>query len=130
AALSGYPIQRSHDARRRQVEVHFDRQSFAIEIIHYVEGAKATITPQRITHEVGGPTLVHCFRYHQRSGTSCWQTSFAFSSFIQFQAAINAMYPFMVPTVTQAAQTLEQLAKSLFRSLPSQLQQQFHDWSI
>ena len=66
AALSGYPLQRSHDAWCWQVEVHFDRESFAIEIIHHVESAKATITPQCVTHEVRGPTLVHCFRYHQR----------------------------------------------------------------
>lgn len=33
-------MERSHDARYRQLEVHFNRQSFAIKVIHYVEGAK------------------------------------------------------------------------------------------
>src|SRR5215211_2592310 len=46
AALSGYPIQRSHHAFRGQVEVHFDRQHFAIEIIYYVEGTKTPTAPQ------------------------------------------------------------------------------------
>jgi len=43
--VSGYPLQRPHYSFRRQVEVHFDRQTFTIEVINYVEGAKATITP-------------------------------------------------------------------------------------
>ena len=55
---------------------------------------------------------------------------FAFSSFVQFQAAINAIDPFVVPTMAQATQPLEQLAKSLLRSLPGQLQEQLHDWAI
>ena len=66
AALSGYPIKRAYYAWRRQVEVHLDRQAFTIVVIHHVEGAKATITPQRITHKVRRPTLVDCFRHHQR----------------------------------------------------------------
>src|ERR1051326_3151603 len=130
AALSGYPLQRSHDARCRQVEIYFDRQALAIEIIHHVEGAKATITPQRITHEVCGPTLVHCFRRHQWSGTSCRHTFFAFPSFVQFSRAINEINTLVIPAVTHATQTFEQLAKSLFWSLPGQFQQQFNYWTI
>src|ERR1044072_9246678 len=45
AACNGYGIERAHDAGRRQIEVHVDRQPFAIEMIHHVEGTKATITP-------------------------------------------------------------------------------------
>src|SRR5687768_5101498 len=40
------------------------------------------------------------------------------------------MDPFVVPTVTHPSQAPEQLAEALFRSLPGQLQEQFHDWSI
>jgi hypothetical protein len=53
-----------------------------------------------------------------------------FRLFVQFQAAINAIDPFVVPAVTLATQPLEQLAKSLLRSLSGQLQEQLHDWSI
>src|SRR6185369_2270001 len=122
AALSGYPIERSYYAWCRQVEFHLDRQAFTIAVIHHVEGAKATITPQSITHKVCRPTFVDCFRHYQRSGTSCRQTSFAFSFFVQFQAAINAIDPFVVPTVAQAPQSLEQLSKSLLWAMPGQLQ--------
>lgn len=34
------------------------------------------------------------------------------------------------PAVTVASQRLEQLAKSLFQSVPGQFQEQLHDWSI
>jgi hypothetical protein len=40
------------------------------------------------------------------------------------------MDPFVVPTVAHPSQASEQLAKALFRSLPGQLQEQFHDRSI
>jgi len=36
----------------------------------------------------------------------------------------------VVPAVAKATQSPEQLSKSLFWSLPGQLQQQFHNWSI
>jgi hypothetical protein len=36
----------------------------------------------------------------------------------------------VVPPVAQASQASEQLAEALLRPLPSQLQQQFDDWSI
>jgi hypothetical protein len=52
AARSGYPLERAHHAFGRQVEVHLDRQRFAVEVIHHVESAKARATPQRIAHEV------------------------------------------------------------------------------
>ena len=38
---------------------------------------------------------------------------FCFSSFVQFQRAINAIDPLVVPTVAQPTQTSEQLTESL-----------------
>ncbi len=40
------------------------------------------------------------------------------------------MDPFVVPTMAHPPQAPEQLAEALFRSLPGQFQEQFHDWSI
>jgi hypothetical protein len=61
---------------------------------------------------------------------SCRQRFFAFPSFVQFQRAINSIDTLVIPTVTQPTQALEQLAKSLFWSLPGQFQQQFDYWTI
>jgi len=47
---------------------------------------------------------------------------FAFTSFVQLQAAIHAMDTFVIPTPTLASQSLEQLWKSFLRSLMGQLQ--------
>jgi hypothetical protein len=41
-----------------------------------------------------------------------------FRPFVQFQTAINAIDPFVIPTMAHPAQTPEQLAKALLRSLP------------
>src|SRR5213075_1657807 len=48
AADSGYLFKLAHDPRGRQVEVNDDRQRFAIEVIDYIEGAKARALPERI----------------------------------------------------------------------------------
>ena len=50
-------------------------------------------------------------------------TSFAFSFFIQFEAAINAIDTFVVPAMAHATQAFEQLTESLFWPSPGQLQQ-------
>ena len=52
AADSGYPFKLAHHALGCQVEVHHDRQCFAIEVIDHIESPEASSIPQRIAHEV------------------------------------------------------------------------------
>jgi len=88
--FSGYPIWSSHYGLLRQIEVHFDRRPLAIEIVHHVEGTKATTAPQSIAREIRGQCFVHCFRRNQRWRSSWMQTPFACRLYL-FQRAINAI---------------------------------------
>src|SRR5215208_5152820 len=130
AAESGDPVKRAHHPRGRQIEVNFNRQQLAIEIVHDVEGPEAPPTPQRVAGKIRGPTLIHRCTHNQRRRASCRQTLFAFSSFVKLEAAIHAVDTFVIPRLAQPSQSLEQLPKPLFRSPLSQLQKQLHYFLI
>src|SRR5215211_21715 len=69
---------------------------------------------------------MHRCTHNQRRRASCRQTLFAFSSFVKFQAAIDAIDTFVIPLMAQPSQSVEQLPKPLFRSPLGQLQEQLH----
>lgn len=50
SAVCHDPVQHSHDPLRRDIQVNFDRQCFAVKIIHHVEGPEASAAHQRIVH--------------------------------------------------------------------------------
>src|SRR5215203_2892229 len=52
AAHSGDPLKRAHHPRGRQIEVNFNRQQLAIEIVHDVECPEAPPTPQRVAGKI------------------------------------------------------------------------------
>lgn len=58
AAVCHYPVQHSHNALRRNIQVNFYRQRFTIKIIHRIEGPEASATAQCIMHKIDGPALV------------------------------------------------------------------------
>lgn len=76
----------SVDPLRRDIQVYFDGQSLAVEIIHDVESLKTSATCQHIMHKINRPALVKCFRRYQRcrlrTGRRCFplrQKLYAFS---------------------------------------------------
>lgn len=125
-----YPVQYSDHPLRRDIQVNFDRQCFAVKIIHYVEGPEASAAHQRIVHKIDGPALVHRLWRCQRSRITHRQALFSLTAKIQFQQAINPVNTFMIPGVTLPAQQLEQLIKTISRVALCQLSQQLDHWFI
>lgn len=109
SAVCHYPVQHSHDPLRRDIQVNFDRQCFAVKIIHHVEGPEAPAAHQRIVHKIDGSALVHRLWCRQRSRITHRQALFSLTAKIQFQQAVNTMNPFIVPCIALPAQHLKKL---------------------
>lgn len=109
------PVQHSHDPLRRDIQVNFDRQCFAVKIIHHVEGPEASAAHQRIVHKIDGPALVHRFRCRQRSRVAHRQALLSLTAKIQFQQAVNTVNALMVPDIALPAKYLKKLFKSVSR---------------
>ncbi len=109
------PVQHPDHPLSRDIQVNFDRQCFAVKIIHHVEGPEASAAYQRIVHKIDGPALVHRLWRRQRSRLTYRQALFSLTTKIQFQQAVNAVNSFMVPAIALPAQHLKKLFKSVSR---------------
>lgn len=77
SAVCHDPVQHSHDPLRRDILVNFNRQGFAVNIIHYVEGPEAPAAHQHIVHKIDGTALVHRLWRRQRSRITRRQALFS-----------------------------------------------------
>lgn len=107
SAVCHDPVQHSHDPLRRDIQINFDRQCFAVKIIHHVEGPEASAAYQRIVHKIDGPALVHRLWRHQRNRIAHWQVLFSLTAKIQFQQEVNPVNALMVPGVALPAKDLK-----------------------
>lgn len=108
-------FQHSHDPLRGDIQVNFDRQCFAVKIIHHVEGPEAPAAHQRIVHKIDGPALIHRLWRRQRSRITHRQALISLTAKIQFQQAVNTVNSFMVPDIALPAQHQKKLFKSVSR---------------
>lgn len=119
-----YPVQHSDHPLRRDIQINFYCEGFAVKVIHHIEGPETPAADQRIMHKVYRPALVKCLRPHQWRRVTYRQTLLPLAAKIQFQQAINPVNAFMIPGVTLPAQQLEQLLKTVSRVALCQLSQQ------
>jgi hypothetical protein len=80
--------------------------TLAIEVIHDVEGAKAMSTPQRIAYEVRRPTLIHLLIQRTAAPDFCLDVAACLCVGCSIQAAINAVYAFVIPVITNGRMRL------------------------
>src|SRR5690606_5253987 len=99
-------------SRRRQVEVHLDRQDLPVEVIYHVKRPEPAAAPERIAHEVHRPAPVYAFRHCQRRRSAWRQALLASTSSVQVERTVNAVYPLMVPCMPASPDDLEVFAKA------------------
>ena len=127
SAVCHDPVQHSHDLLRRDIQVNFDRQCFAVKIVHHVDGPEASAAHQRIVHKIDGPALVHRLWRGQRIRITHRQTLFSLTAKIQFQQTVTPVNTPMVPAVALPAQHLKKLFKSVSRIAFSRHVQRHND---
>lgn len=107
------PVEHTIHSLGQQVQVYFDQQSLAIKIIDDIKRAKASTANQRVMHKINRSALVQRFRCGQRRWATYRQTLFAFATKIQFQQAVNAVDPLMVPLISLPLQNLKKLREAV-----------------
>jgi len=86
-------------------------EQLTVEIVNHVKSAKPLARIKRVAHKICGPGLVRLMRHEQGLFNAFRQPLLGATFLIQAQFAIDAIDPFMVPTVA-LAQILEAFPKT------------------
>ena len=83
----------------RQGKIDLYPQPFTVEVVQDIQQPKCTTVTQPVGHEIHGPGHIGRIRHRQRVGLVPFQSLAGLDPKVQFELAIDAVNPFVVPWV-------------------------------